>query len=236
MRNIIAVFKKQLKDTLKNKTVLIQFVLFPALTVLMNSVSGASNAMTENLTENFFVYLFTSMYIGMAPLVSMASIVAEEKEKNTLRVLIMSNVKPREYLFGAGFYVWLFCMVGSCVICAQGGFDGRQTAIFLALSAAGIICSVLIGAAVGTWSKSQMAATSASVPVMLIFSFLPMLSMFNSTAEKLAKLSYSGQINIMMNQIKDFQPDFTGVAVIAANMLAAMCLFAVLYKKCSLAD
>lgn len=29
MRNIIIIIKKQLKDTLKNKTILIQFILFP---------------------------------------------------------------------------------------------------------------------------------------------------------------------------------------------------------------
>ena len=35
MRNIGIIFKKQIKDTFKNKTVLIQFVMFPAMTLIM---------------------------------------------------------------------------------------------------------------------------------------------------------------------------------------------------------
>ena len=91
-KHICAILWKQLKDTLKNKTILIQFVMFPALT------------------------------------------------------LIMENVKPAEYLIGVGIYIWIICM---------------------------------IGVAIGTWSKNQMMATSVTVPVMMVFSFLPMLSMFN---------------------------------------------------------
>ena len=34
MRNIGVIIKKQIKDTLKNKTVLIQFVMFPVLTLI----------------------------------------------------------------------------------------------------------------------------------------------------------------------------------------------------------
>ena len=84
MKNIAAIFKKQIKDTLRNKTVLIQFLMFPAMTLIMNSA-----VKIPNMPENFFVNLFAAMYIGMAPLVSIAAIIAEEKEKNTLRVLIM---------------------------------------------------------------------------------------------------------------------------------------------------
>ena len=40
MRNIIIIIKKQLKDTVKNKTILIQFILFPLMTVIMeNAIS-----------------------------------------------------------------------------------------------------------------------------------------------------------------------------------------------------
>lgn len=35
MQNTIIIFKKQVKDTLKNKAILIQFVMFPLLALLM---------------------------------------------------------------------------------------------------------------------------------------------------------------------------------------------------------
>ena len=107
MKNIITVIKKQIRDTFKNKTVLIQFVMFPALTLIMENA-----VKIDDMPENFFAKLFSVMYVGMAPLTSAAAIISEEKEKNTLRVLMMANVKPVEYLAGITAYVWTLCHAG----------------------------------------------------------------------------------------------------------------------------
>lgn len=230
MHHVTAILKKQLKDTLKNKTVLIQFVLFPALTWIMNSA-----VIMEDMPENFFVTLFATMYVGMAPLTSIAAIIAEEKETNTLRVLIFSNVKPYEYLSGVGIYVWGICMVGAGVICAAGGYDLRTSAAFLGILAVGILTSLLIGAAVGTWSRTQMMATSVAVPVMMVFSFLPMLSMFNDTIAKIAKFTYSEQISRMLRQAAQLSLTAEAGCILCANMLIAAALFAAAYKRCGLA-
>ena len=108
MHNIGVIIKKQIKDTLKNKTVLIQFVMFPVLTLIFENAINI-----PDMPELFFTKLFSVMYMGMAPLVAVASIIAEEKEKNTLRVLTMANVKAWEYLAGIGIYVWTICMAGA---------------------------------------------------------------------------------------------------------------------------
>lgn len=76
MKHISAILWKQLKDTLKNKTVLIQYIMFPVMTIIMEN-----GVKIDNMPEHFFATLFAVMYIGMAPLVSMSSIIAEEKEK-----------------------------------------------------------------------------------------------------------------------------------------------------------
>lgn len=230
MHHVIAILKKQLKDTLKNKTVLIQFVLFPAFTWIMNSA-----VIMEDMPENFFVTLFATMYTGMAPLTSMAAIIAEEKETNTLRVLIFSNVKPYEYLLGVGIYVWGICMIGAGVICAAGGYDLQTSAAFLGILAVGILTSLLIGAAIGTFSRTQMMATSVTVPVMMIFSFLPMLSMFNDTIAKIAKFTYSEQISRMLGQVGHLSLTVGSVCILCANILIAAALFAAAYKRCGLA-
>lgn len=230
MKNIVAIFKKQIKDTLRNKTVLIQFVLFPVMTLIMNNTIKI-----QDMPENFFVNLFATMYIGMAPLTSIASIISEEKEKNTLRVLVMSNVKPYEYLLGIGCYVWFVCMLGSIVICTAGGYDLQTSIAFMGIMAIGILTSVLIGAIIGIWSKTQMMATSITVPVMMIFSFAPMLSLFNSTIEKMARIIYSEQISRMLNQISSLQLNAENIGVIVVNMLIAAGLFIVIFRKCRLA-
>ena len=111
MNHVRAILWKQIKDTLKNKETLIQFVMFPVITVIMENAIHI-----EGMPEHYFANLFAVMYMGMAPLTSIAAVIAEEKEKNTLRVLRLSNVKALEYLLGNAIYIWSVCMLGSLVI------------------------------------------------------------------------------------------------------------------------
>lgn len=94
---------------------------------------------------------------------------------------------------------------------------------------------MLIGAAIGTSSKNQMAATSLTVPVMVIFAFLPMLSMFNASIEKVAKITYSQQISILINGIGKTGAGFENAVVISANLFIAAVLFWIAYKKSGMA-
>ena len=188
----------------------------------------------EGMPDHYFTNLFGVMFIGMAPLTSTAAIIAEEKEKNTLRALLMSNVKPWEYIVGVGVYIWCICMVGAGAIGYAGGHTGEMYAKFMVIMGIGILVSMLMGAAIGTWSKTQMQATSVTVPVMMIFSFLPMLAMFHDGIEKVARVTYSQQIQTLMNQLGTAEIKFEQVGVICANMLVAVVVFALAYKKCGL--
>ena len=118
MKNITAVFLKQIKETFRNKTILIQFLMFPVMVIIMENAIKL-----ENMPEHFFVKLFAVMFVGMAPLTCMSAIISEEKEKNTLRALMMSNVKPFEYLIGVGAYVFIMCIIGAVVFAVCGGYE-----------------------------------------------------------------------------------------------------------------
>ena len=224
MRNAWIIFKRQLRDTIKNRTVLIQFILFPVLTLVMTRA-----VQPAGLPENFFVSLFATMYVGMAPLTASAAIIAEEKEKNTLRVLLFSGVRPQEYLVGVGGYVWILCMAGAAVFCAQGDYLFDERLRFMAIMAAGILVSVLLGGTIGIVSRSQMSATSAVVPAMLLLSFAPMLSLFNPQVEAVARYLYSGQVSRMLDSLDGVQT--SGILIFAANLLLAAGLFVMAYRK-----
>ena len=226
MKNIAVIFKKQIRDTLKNKMVLIQFLMFPVLVVIFENV-----VKIEDMPEHFFVKLFAVMFVGMAPLTCMSAIIAEEKEKNTLRVLLMSNVKPAEYLVGVGAYVFVMCSAGMAVFAVVGGYSGTELVRFIAAMSAGIILSELTGAVIGIFSRNQMTATSISVPVMMLFAFLPMLSMFNDTIKSVAQVTYSQQISELINGIGDSGIQTESLIVIAVNFVLAVILFTVAYKR-----
>ncbi len=232
MNNIRIMIWKQLKDTLKNKTIFIQFVMFPVLGIFMTKAVDI-----EGMPPHFFVNMFAAMYVGMAPLTSMAAIISEEKEKNTLRVLLMAKVTPWQYLLGIGCYVFFFCMLGAAVFCS---LLGEGTAFydrceFLLVMAAGITASLMAGAAIGAGSRNQMAATSVTVPVMMVFSFLPMLSMFNETIAKVAKYTYTEQIRRMISALGEGQGENGNPWVIGLNMLVFGGLFWGLYRRQGLA-
>ncbi|MBD5464562.1 MAG: ABC transporter permease [Lachnospiraceae bacterium] len=228
-KKISAILKKQLKDTIKNKTVLIQFIMLPFLVVIMDHAIKM-----EGLPEHFFVPLIATMYIGMAPLTSMAAIVAEEKEKNTLRVLLMANVKPAEYLIGIGSYIVAACMLGAGVFALTGEYRGRELLEFLCIMLMGILISMLIGAAIGVWSRNEMAATSITVPVMMVFSFLPMIATFNDTVRKISQLTWAGQINLLMNELGRESLKVETGWVLLLNGAIVLFLFWTAYKRCGL--
>lgn len=225
MKNIEVIFVKQIKDTLKNKAVLIQFIMFPVIALIMN---GAIQI--DGMPKDFFTVMFAGMYIGMAPLVSMASIISEEKEQNTLRVLFMSNVKPEQYIIGVGGYIFVACLAGAAVFCIAGGYTGKAAVTFMLLMIVGIITSMLIGATIGAWGKNQMTATSLTVPIMMIFSFLPMLSMFNDSIKKIARVTYSQQISLLMGELQEITIKPENIVVIGGNMLLALLLFLYAYQ------
>ena len=226
MKNAMAVFVKQVKDTIKNKTILIQFLMFPVITLIMeNTVKLA------DMPEHFFANLFAAMFVGMAPITCTSAIISEEKEKDTLRVLLMSNVKPLEYLLGVGSYVFVLCMVGSAVIGAAGGYTGALFGRFMALMAVGTVISILLGAAVGAWSRSQMTATGVVVPVMCVLSFLPMLAMFNDFIAKVSECFYTGQLSILIGQLGSIDITAKTVIVLCANAAVALAAFVIAYLK-----
>lgn len=224
MHNIGVIIKKQLKDTLKNKTVLIQFVMFPLLTLIFENAINI-----PDMPELFFTKLFSVMYMGMAPLVAVASVIAEEKEKNTLRVLTMANVKAWEYLAGIGIYVWTICMAGAGVMATT--LSSGDIPFYLGVMAAGFIISIAIGACIGIIASNQMAATSLSLPVMLIFSFMPMLAMFNDKIEKIAGIFYTQQIRELLGNMTFDGIKTETLLVVAVNALLALSLFFAAFKR-----
>lgn len=230
IRKIAAIFKKQLKDTPKNKTVLIQFIMFPFMTLIMQNTIKI-----DGMPANYFVMLFAVMYVGMAPLTSTAAIISEEKEKNTLRMLMMSNVRAGEYLLGIGLYVFMLCMLGAAVFAGIGGYRGTALLQFLLTMAVGIGTSLLMGAAIGTWSRNQMSATSITVPVMMVFSFMPMLASFNGKIEAVSRFTYSQQVSNLLYAVGNSGVTAENVAVIAVNIAVVCILFTAAYRKSGLA-
>lgn len=174
------------------------------------------------------------MYVGMAPLASTAAIISEEKEKNTLRVLQMCNVRAVEYLAGNAVYVVGLCMAGSLVMGLAGGYAGMDLARFMLIMSAGHVCPFLLGAAVGIAGKNQMAATSIGLPVMMALAFLPMLSMFNDTIGKVSKYIFSGQLYLLVNHLGEMGITAESGIIMGCNVALIVGVFFRIYQQAGL--
>lgn len=223
---IKAIFIKQFKDTLKNKSILVQFVMFPVISIVLTSSISVSE-----IPGQYFVILFASMYVGMAPIIVLSNIIGEEKENGSLRMLLMSNVKPLEYILGISFLVMVICILGLFVMAVAGGYLGFELASFVIIGSIGMVVSILFGSIIGLVSKNQMMANSLSVPAMLICSFVPMLSMFNEHIKNFGQFIYTQQINQLFSMIPINEFPIKGMLIILGNLIILLVIYIRIFSK-----
>ena len=225
MKSIKAIFIKQAKDMIKNPAVLIMFVLFPAVAFIMTELVAKSN---DDIPKNMFVTMMAAIFAGMGLIVSASGIIAEDIERKSLRFLIIAGVKPHQYLIGTGGFLLLAGTVSSVLFTLIGDFTGTEAIKFLVVMITGSAASILLGAAIGIFSKNQQAATSLGMPVAMILGFTPMIASFNETVEKVAGILYTQQINVIVNDftIGLYKP----LLVIILNAALFAVLFAVAYR------
>ena len=66
---------------------------------------------------------------------------------------------------------------------------------------------------------------------MMVFSFLPMIATFNEDIEKIAKITYSQQISMLINNINDAAIEMENVVIILANLFVAIVLFLLAFYR-----
>lgn len=226
MRSAKAIFIKQAKDMLKNPMVMIQFIIFPAVALIMTELVAKAD---ENIPNNMFITMMAAIFAGMTLITSAAGAIAEDKERKSLRFLVMAGVKPHEYLLGTGGFIMLSGVIVSIMFGFIGTFEGTELAKFLTIMILGVLASILLGAVIGMLCKNQQAATAVAMPIAVIFGFTPMIANFNPTIEKAASILYTQQLNVIMN---DFSANFSQViAVTVANIVVLTMLFILAYKK-----
>ena len=226
MRSVKAIFIKQAKDTLKNRMVLMQFIIFPVIAFIMTEVVAKP---ADDITDSIFVTMFAAMFAGMTPLMMINAAIAEDREHKSLRFLVMAGVKPYEYLLGLGGFVLVICSLVSVVFGLIGGFGGVEFIKFVLVLILGSAASVVLGASIGMVSKNQQAATATGTPIFMILAFSPMLSNFNDTIKNMTFILYTQQVNMLVN---DFGISITQpLLIIMANIAVLFVVFVLIYKK-----
>ena len=228
-RKVKAIFVKEVKDSLKNNRIVFLFLLFPAFAYLITFLLG-KKLDTDPIT-------FVEMHISMIPLMITASLIAEEKDKHTLKVLMLSNVKPIEFLLGVLSFVFLLNVVTTCLFIPLLKFKMVELFNFLVVISLGIICSTILGAIIGITARTGSNVAATSTPITLLFALVPLLAqiMPGSAIAGFASILYSGQ---MISIIMDLTGNFTFIrfGVMLLNLLAFMIVFIIIYGNKNLAE
>ena len=223
VQNVSALFQKQLKDVFKNLPVLVLFIVYPIIALVMTQAMKDQEGM-----GTFFISIFATMHCVFTPIVTTSSIIAEEKETNTLRALIMSNVNLREYLLSIGGFVLLSTLLSGSFFLFLGEHTGKSTVVFIIGLSIGCIISIILGVCIGLFSKNASAANGLAVPFGMIFAFLPMLANFNESIEAVSRFTFGQQVSYLLSgeTIEIF-----GIAVICVNFLVLILISALRFKK-----
>ena len=186
LRVIRAMINKEKTDILRNKKMLIIMFIFPVI-YLFITFAGIQEFKGDGSA-------FVLMHSIMVPIQIIASIVAEEKEKGTFKMLMMSGVRAFEYIIGIMVIVMMFLVFGMVIFDQTGATKNSDTFEAVIVNMIAFILSMMIGFIIGVISDNQV-----SLPVTLIIFFMPIVGMFNEKYEFLGKYLYSGVLFKILN-------------------------------------
>ena len=226
MRNAAAVFIKQGLDMRRNPMTLIQFLVFPVVAFVFTVMVARPS---PDIPDTMFVTMFAAIFAGMSVTVTIASVIAEDRERRSLKFLAMAGVKPQQYLLGVGGFVAIVGLAIALMFALMSGFTGVQFARFWGVIALGVVTSTVLGATLGILARNQQAATAIATPVAMVLGFAPMLAQFSPSVAKVFSVFYTQQVSVLAN---DPTASLTRpLLVILANLVTLSALFVVAYRR-----
>lgn len=237
MRKIKALLRKEVKTLPKNKNVLFMSLIPILLSVFCNYLLGNSNRGNPMVaTEMLFVCVGMNVTLISSYIVAM--LIAEEKEKNTLRTLMLSGVTPMEFFVGKMLITVLMSEITDLAIFFIIGINIRYLGTFLLLTTLVVLSMIGIGGAIGIIAPNQMATGMIGMPVLMVLVFVPMLALINDTMAKISKFLPNYSMKLLLDQTmlgakSGVQALFQIMVIILWIILSAV-VFTVTYHKIGL--
>ncbi len=133
IKRVNALFTKEIKDFTKNLNVFFLCFLPIFTTLFTNTIQESSDSLQGDL--NFFqLSNGLSMNLVLVGISIMAIIIAEEKEKNTMRTLMLSGVSPFEFLAGKALLVFFITTINNVAIFFIVGVDTAHLMLYIVVS------------------------------------------------------------------------------------------------------
>ncbi len=222
-----ALFKLGLEDLTKNLSVFI-YVLLPLMMAVLYSAMG--------YTGMFNFIMSVAMNLAALPVFLMGTIVAEEKEKNTLRTLILNDVKAMEVLVAKALICLLFVVIDNILIFFICEMDMSCFVLYQLVALLTAIGIVFFGAVVGLLAKNQMSASLYGMPFLIIFLAPAFVQAFESElAQNVCRVLITDAMIRIMEGIATGETGFADMwisyLVMAVWIAGGVVVFKIAYKK-----
>lgn len=234
MHTLAVLIKKDFRLMFTNKNMLIMILLPIGFAVLYQTIFG--DVKEAGMPRNFVLTLCELLNLSAIPLTGLAMMVAEEKEKNTLRVLMLSDVSALEYIFSKIISVLVLMELITIVIFFITATQLSYLPMFLLVTTVTSISMLLFGSVVGLLSKDQMSTSTLSTPLMILFLIPPMFQNMNEVIDKIASIVPTTRMMAIINDAMNgmsilSQEHLLDFGIILAWILLGVVTFAMMYRK-----
>ena len=234
MHTLAVLIKKYFRLMFTNKNMLIMILLPIGFAVLYQTIFG--DVKEAGMPSNFVLTLCELLNLSAIPLTGLAMMVAEEKEKNTLRVLMLSDVSALEYIFSKIISVLVLMELITIVIFFITATQLSYLPMFLLVTTVTSISMLLFGSVVGLLSKDQMSTSTLSTPLMILFLIPPMFQNMNEVIDKIASIVPTTRMMAIINDAMNgmsilSQEHLLDFGIILAWILLGVVTFAMMYRK-----
>jgi len=221
IRKIRALYVKQFKNLMYNYFVLAGFFVPLAMSFLMRITVEP-----EVRGSLFIMMIQMSILLGGAN--TMCCLIAEEKEKNTLNVLMTSTVSSLDFLISNSLITSTFTILLNISIYLIIGGNYISFSIFLIVTTLATFIATVLGAVIGLVSKNQMSASTIASPIFLLLTFIPMVFSENTLVQNVLYFSFTEQVGLVLT---GDLITFSSIGIQLINTVVFIALFAFLYKK-----
>ncbi|MDF2717398.1 MAG: type transporter [Paenibacillus sp.] len=166
MRRFRAMVTKEWKDGIRNPQILLNAGMPILIALLFNQKGTESSDLTLLAVPILVAISITGAFVQ-------ATMIAEEKEKHTLRALMLSPASRLEVLAGKSATTVLFALIviAACIV-LSGGLDVHIA--YLAIMAGLLLLIFMaLGTVIGLIARTASESSIVGLPILLFFVFGP---------------------------------------------------------------
>ncbi|MQS53506.1 ABC transporter permease [Companilactobacillus mishanensis] len=231
IRKINAIFKLKTQSIFTNMSIMVAPLMAIGYVLIMKLVmpdTGFTGAYLLGFGVLFNVILGGIM-MGSYPL-------SEEKEKNTLRVLMTSSVNGMEFLIGSLLPSIILIVVVNIILVPISSISISKISWgpYLLFTTLGGLISLLLGYVIGIYSKSQMQSSNISMPFIVLLTFTPVFQAANKSLAHIMSYTYSGVITEFISKMLTsgiYNFDVKNIVVMVSWFIICLVVFVYAYSK-----